>query len=161
MKISNFISKELVFIDVEADTIDGLIEDVLNRASVVDEELGKNLTDVKKAVLKREKEVSTALGYGIIIPHGRVENYEDTTVISGTLKTPIKTSVMTRPKDRSRLNRSLPAVVCRGLNRARYPTRNTQTAKVMYPTSALELTHSTVLISVSQSGIVNSPGGEN
>ena len=32
MKISNFISKELVFIDVEADTIDGLIEDVLNRA---------------------------------------------------------------------------------------------------------------------------------
>ena len=93
MKISNFISKELVFIDVEADTIDGLIEDVLNRASVVDEELGKNLTDVKKAVLKREKEVSTALGYGIIIPHGRVENYEDTTVISGTLKTPIKTIV--------------------------------------------------------------------
>ena len=93
MKISNFISKELVFIDVEADTIDGLIEDVLNRASVVDEELGKNLTDVKKAVLNREKEVSTALGYGIIIPHGRVENYEDTTVISGTLKTPIKTIV--------------------------------------------------------------------
>ena len=93
MKISNFISKELVFIDVEAETIDTLIEGILNKASVVDEELGKNLTDVKKAVLNREKEVSTALGYGIIIPHGRVGNYEDTTVISGTLKTPIKTIV--------------------------------------------------------------------
>ena len=65
MKISNFISKELVFIDVEADTIDGLIEDVLNRASVVDEELGKNLKKHNlfesrhKIVLKDGTEITT------------------------------------------------------------------------------------------------------
>lgn len=93
MKISNFISKELVFLNVEAETIDDLIVDILNKASLVDNELKKNLLNIKETVLKREKEACTALGHGIIIPHGRIENYEDTTVIAGTLKNPIKTIV--------------------------------------------------------------------
>ena len=46
MKISNFISKELVFLNVEAETIHALIVDILNKASLVDNELKKNLLNI-------------------------------------------------------------------------------------------------------------------
>lgn len=99
MKISNFISKELIFLNVEVETIDDLIVDILNKSSLVDSELKKNFLNVEKTVLKREKETSTALGHGVIIPHGRVENYEDTTVIAGTLKKPIKVIVRNKVEE--------------------------------------------------------------
>ena len=99
MKISNFISKELVFLNIESKTIEELINKVLDQVSEVDEEVRNNLVEVKDAVLKREDEASTVLGNGVMIPHGRIKNYEDTTVIIGTLKNPIKTIVRNKEEE--------------------------------------------------------------
>lgn len=99
MKISNFISKELVFLNVKSDTTEDLIKEVLDNASKVDEEVRNNLDKVKEAVLKREEEASTVSGHGVIIPHGRIEDYEDITVITGVLKNPIKTIVRNKEED--------------------------------------------------------------
>ena len=99
MKISNFISKELIFLNEEYETVEELIVKILDKTSKSDEEIENNLEKVKKVVLKREKEISTVFGHGIVIPHGRVENYQDTTVIAGTLKKPIKAILRNREED--------------------------------------------------------------
>ena len=93
MRISNFISKELVFLNTESENVEELINNILDKAAEVDEEVRNNLDKAKKAVLKREDETSTALGHGIVLPHGRIDGYDDTTVISGTLKKPMKAIV--------------------------------------------------------------------
>ena len=45
---------------------------------------------IRKAILKREEEASTYLGYGVAIPHARLENFDDILVIIGFLEKPIK-----------------------------------------------------------------------
>lgn len=99
MRISNFISEELIFLNTESETVGELINNILDKAAEVDEEVRNNLDKAKKSVLKREDENSTALGHNIVIPHGRIDGYNDTTVITGTLKKPVK--VIVRNKEES------------------------------------------------------------
>ena len=114
MKISNFISKELVFLNTESESVGELINNILDRAAEVDEEVRNNLDKAKKAVLKRENETSTALGHGLVIPHGRIDSYNDTTVIAGTLKKPIKAIVRNREE-----NIELFFIILSGLTKSR------------------------------------------
>ena len=114
MRISNFISKELVFLNTESETVGELINNILDRAAEVDEEVRNNLEKAKKAVLKREDETSTALGHGLVIPHGRIDGYDDTTVITGTLKKPIKAIVKNKEE-----NIELFFIILSGLTKSR------------------------------------------
>jgi PTS system nitrogen regulatory IIA component len=114
MRISNFISKELIFLNTESKTVEELINNILDKASEVDGEVKKNLDKAKNAVLKRENEISTALGHSLIIPHGRIEGYDDTTVIAGTLKNPIKAIVRNKEE-----NIELFFIILSGLTKSR------------------------------------------
>ena len=73
MRISNFISKELVFLNTESENVEELINNILDKAAEVDEEVRNNLDKAKKAALKRESETSTALGHGNVVTHGRID----------------------------------------------------------------------------------------
>ena len=69
--MSEVVQKGLIMIDQEFKEKEGAIQSLISRALAS----GK-ITDDKKfyqAVLQREEEVSTAIGYSIAIPHGKSE----------------------------------------------------------------------------------------
>ncbi|MGT2715046.1 PTS sugar transporter subunit IIA [Streptococcus respiraculi] len=74
MKEHNIIHEELIFMDEELVTKKEVIQAITNQAC----QLGY-VTDVDlfmNAVLAREEEVPTAIGYGIAIPHGKADVVE-------------------------------------------------------------------------------------
>ncbi len=72
MKLSNLLSPELIKIPLESKDKEGVIRemvDVLSKnGKVIDPEA------VLEAVLEREKVMSTGVGQGIAIPHGKTES---------------------------------------------------------------------------------------
>ncbi|MGM0509204.1 MAG: PTS sugar transporter subunit IIA [Fusobacteriota bacterium] len=83
MALNNLINKDsIVFLETSEmkDTIDKLV----NKAY----ELGKinNIKEFENAVLEREKIVSTGIGFGIAIPHSKMDNINDFFIIVGKNK---------------------------------------------------------------------------
>ncbi|WP_242258418.1 PTS sugar transporter subunit IIA [Streptococcus thoraltensis] len=72
MEKNNIINSSLIFIDEELSTKDAIIKQIGDRAK----EIGyvKDSTSYCDSVLKREEEVSTAIGYAIAIPHGKTDD---------------------------------------------------------------------------------------
>lgn len=63
------INKELIFLDKDFDCRDDFIFYLANQAEK--EGLVESQEEYAKAVFNREKEISTAIGYGLAIPHGK------------------------------------------------------------------------------------------
>ena len=78
------IEKELICLDVDRknkiDIIDQLAS-IAYKAHKIN-----NLVSYKEAVLQREKEFSTALGYNVAIPHGQSDGVNEPFVIFGRCK---------------------------------------------------------------------------
>jgi PTS system nitrogen regulatory IIA component len=83
MAISNYLDEKLVcFLDVEsqAEAISRLVDclDVANQ--LIDKEV------FHRAILEREKIVSTGIGIGVAIPHAKLAGYEDFFIAIGIQK---------------------------------------------------------------------------
>lgn len=78
------IEKETICLDLEGnnklDLIDQLIEVAYQNNKITDKEI------YKEAILKREEEFSTALGYLVAMPHGQSDVVNDPFVIFGRTK---------------------------------------------------------------------------
>ena len=49
--------------------------------------------EITASVIKREEEISTAIGNGVAIPHARIENFNDFIVAVGVVETPFKAKI--------------------------------------------------------------------
>lgn len=84
MTLLDILSSESTIVGLQSDTKDGIIEELVDSL-----EVGEAITDrdkVLQAVLEREKIMSTGIGDGIAIPHGKSEAVVRLTAALGTHK---------------------------------------------------------------------------
>ena len=74
MKISEILNEKLIKININAkdktDAINQMIDLAVNSGNII------NLEKVKECVFERERLVSTGVGKGFAIPHGRNKGYD-------------------------------------------------------------------------------------
>ena len=84
--ISPLIKPENVFVDFEAASKKRLFE---LTGQILQASYEVSAAEVFDSLLSREKLGSTALGYGIAIPHGRIKGLKDTACVFLRLKEPL------------------------------------------------------------------------
>ncbi|NNE35745.1 MAG: PTS sugar transporter subunit IIA [Rhodothermales bacterium] len=80
-------SKDAIIVPLQASSKSEALEAVLARACESD--LVVNCSDVRKAVLDRERQLSTGVGHGLAIPHARTDAVSGTIAVMGILAEPI------------------------------------------------------------------------
>lgn len=93
MKFSSYLDKNLIFNGLKGNTQDEIVENMLREMSKKDSKIAEKEKEIKEAVLKREKEISTAIGKGIAIPHARMSKFNDFIVAIGIIENPIKVQI--------------------------------------------------------------------
>ncbi len=77
MKLSSFLESKFICVDFEAESNIEVIDRMIEKMSLKDETVLKMKKEIVGAVENREKEITTAVGNSILIPHARVENFDD------------------------------------------------------------------------------------
>jgi len=87
MKISEILNEKLIKINIDAkdknDAINQMIDLAVNSGNI------NNLEKVKECVFERERLVSTGVGKGFAIPHGKTDEIKDMIAAFGILSEPI------------------------------------------------------------------------
>jgi fructose-specific phosphotransferase system IIA component len=87
IKLSDILAANAVLLDVDATSK----TDVLNR--VVDalsaNTLVRDVTELRRVILEREKLMSTGIGNGVALPHGKTNTVDGSIAAVATLRTPI------------------------------------------------------------------------
>lgn len=87
MDISTIISKEIIFLDLEAhsraEVIDSLIDGIAKNGYVIDKD------EYRAAVEERESKGTTGIGFGVAIPHGKSKAVKSPCVAFARLQTPV------------------------------------------------------------------------
>lgn len=71
MTYSGVIYKNLIFLDEVLDQKEKIIDFIINKA-IASQFIDKGI-EFKKAVISREEEISTSIGFNIAMPHGKSE----------------------------------------------------------------------------------------
>lgn len=93
MKLSSYLDEKFIFEDVDGENLDQVIKNVVKELSKCDKVINRNKEMVEEALLKREHEISTAIGNGIAIPHARICEYDDVSVVIAKLSKPIDAEI--------------------------------------------------------------------
>lgn len=93
MKLSSYLNEKFILDNVEGKNIEEAIHNIVYEVGRLDKNINSRVSCIEKGLIKREKEISTAIGMGIAIPHARVEDYDDVTVIIAKLANPIDIQV--------------------------------------------------------------------
>ena len=93
MKFSNYLDSKLIFTDVKGTTIQEIIESMVERVASREKNVNLRKEEITKSIIKREEEISTAIGHGIAIPHARIEKFNDFIVAIGVLETPFESRI--------------------------------------------------------------------
>lgn len=100
MKITSYMDEKFIFTGIDVDTKEEMIKEIIKRAAERDENFKKSKIEIEEIVLKREGELSTAMGYGVAIPHARVESYDDFIISVGVNKKEIECKTIYHKKDK-------------------------------------------------------------
>ena len=100
MKITSYMDEKFIFTGLDFDTKEEMIKEIIRRVSERDENFRKSKTEIEEIVLHRESELSTAMGYGVAIPHARVESYDDFIIAVGVNKKEIDCKTIYHKKDK-------------------------------------------------------------
>jgi len=90
MKLSSYLDPKCIFFDLEGDTKEDIILQMIENTAKYDKKFNSSKDKIKEEILNRENEVSTVMGNGIAIPHARIDGYGDILISIGILKTPIE-----------------------------------------------------------------------
>ena len=93
MKLSSYLDEKFIFEDVDGENLDQVIKNVVKELSKCDKLINRNKEMVEEALLKSEHEISTAIGNGIAIPHARICEYDDVSVVIAKLAKPIDAEI--------------------------------------------------------------------
>jgi fructose-specific phosphotransferase system IIA component len=92
MKLSKFCAEDLISFDLKGKTKNEIIEELVNIASR--SKLVKDKEEVLKAVLEREKLVTTGVGYGVAFPHAKTKAIKGIVIAFGRSKAGIDFDAM-------------------------------------------------------------------
>jgi fructose-specific phosphotransferase system IIA component len=92
MKLSKFCAEDLISFDLKGKTKNEIIEELVNIASR--SKLVKDKDEVLKAVLEREKLVTTGVGYGVAFPHAKTKAIKGIVIAFGRSKAGIDFDAM-------------------------------------------------------------------
>lgn len=81
MKLSAYLDEKFILQDVNENNVDKVIYNIVEEISSCDEKVELCKNRVLEALIKREHELSTAIGNGVGIPHARIEGYNDVSVV--------------------------------------------------------------------------------
>lgn len=84
MKLSKFCAEDLIAFDLKGKTKNEIIEELVNLASR--SKLVKDKDEVLKAVLEREKLVTTGVGYEVAFPHAKTKAIKGIVIAFGRSK---------------------------------------------------------------------------
>ncbi len=87
MKISDILSEKIIKTDMECADKDDAINKIIDLAS--NSGLMLDVEKVRECVFEREKLVSTGVGKGFAIPHGKTDEIKDIVAAFAVLKDPI------------------------------------------------------------------------
>jgi PTS system fructose-specific IIC component len=87
MKISDILSEKIIKTDMECTDKDDAINKIIDLAS--NSGLMLDVEKVRECVFEREKLVSTGVGKGFAIPHGKTDEIKDIVAAFAVLKDPI------------------------------------------------------------------------
>jgi fructose-specific phosphotransferase system IIA component len=92
MKLSKFCGEDLISFDLKGKTKNEIIEELVNLTSR--SKLVKDKDEVLKAVLEREKLVTTGVGYGVAFPHAKTKAIKGIVIAFGRSKSGIDFDAM-------------------------------------------------------------------
>jgi len=84
--LSELVTPERVVMPMAATDKPGAIGELVQR--LVDQS-GGNYDDAYRAVVRREQELSTGIGFGVAIPHGKSPTAKELAVVAGVAATPV------------------------------------------------------------------------
>ncbi|MCB0726007.1 MAG: PTS sugar transporter subunit IIA [Ignavibacteria bacterium] len=87
MKISDILNEKVISVDLECTDKDDAINKMVDLAS--NSGLMIDVEKVRECVIEREKLVSTGVGKGFAIPHGKTDEIKDIVAAFAVLKDPI------------------------------------------------------------------------
>lgn len=93
MKFSNYLDSNLIFTDVKGSSMEEIIKEMVEKIASKEKSVSLRKDEITSAVIKREQEISTAIGKGVAIPHARIENFNDFIVAVGVVETPFRAKV--------------------------------------------------------------------
>lgn len=101
MKLSSYLSERTIISEIKGENIIELVENLLTEVIHKNPTLGikREKKDIMQAIIKREEEASTYLGYGIALPHARLESYDDIFVAIGFPKKPVKVKTVSNTEE--------------------------------------------------------------
>lgn len=89
MKFASYLDPHLIFMDIQKDTKEEVIQEMIARISQKNKIVKEQREIIEKMVLKRENEISTCMGCGVAIPHTRIDKFEDFIVSIAFLEKPV------------------------------------------------------------------------
>ncbi|MDR1834569.1 MAG: PTS sugar transporter subunit IIA, partial [Fusobacteriaceae bacterium] len=104
MKLSSYLNPKFIVTELEAGNIKEAIALLIENMARHSTKIAENEAELTETTLRRENEISTCVGNGIAIPHGRIPNFEDLMVAVGVLKAPVEMEIASSgKKDRVKL----------------------------------------------------------
>ena len=94
IKLSRFINDNLISFDLKGNTKDEIITELVELAST--SEMVKNKDELLKAVLEREKLVTTGVGYNVAFPHAKTKSVRGVVIAFGRKKEGVDFEAMDR-----------------------------------------------------------------
>ncbi len=93
MKLSSYLDPKLIFTDLTGRNKEEIIVDMIERAALHDRGVAAMKEDIERGVIEREREISTAMGMGIAMPHARIEGFNDFVIALGLVREPVRCQV--------------------------------------------------------------------
>jgi PTS system nitrogen regulatory IIA component len=87
MLLSQLLAPERVIVPLAATDKSGVLREL---AELLVQQAGGELSDVLRAIEDREQVLSTGVGFGIAIPHGRSATMPDLAAVAGRSRAPIE-----------------------------------------------------------------------
>ncbi len=88
MKLTDLLSESFIIPELSSDSKDGVINELIDL--FIDDPRVKDIEKVRQVVLEREKIMSTGVGKGFAIPHGKTELVTEILCAFGKSSTPIE-----------------------------------------------------------------------
>jgi fructose-specific phosphotransferase system IIA component len=87
MKITSILTEDLIMVNIPGETKDEVINSIIDLAA--NSQKIKDLEKVRQAIFEREKIMSTGVGKGFAIPHGKTDAVNDIVAAFGVTAQPI------------------------------------------------------------------------
>lgn len=90
MKISSYIDLDYIFTDIDLSDKNEIIREIIKKIGEKENKILEDNKKIENEIIKKEEDISTAIGNGIVIPHIRCAEYDDFIVAVGILKNSIE-----------------------------------------------------------------------